>query len=107
SGRSAEAGGTPGPETEESGGLGRYYVDVDAGFILRHEVDDGAGGQTYSAEVTLLDLDPEFEDDTFEVDLPSAAVEVKDSEDGCSSSSGGSGGSGFSFATMPVRFAYV
>ncbi len=104
---SANAVGTSGSETEQTTGVGRFFIDAGAGFILRHEVDAGDGGEMYSAEVTLLDLNPEFGDKVFEADLPAGALEGRPPEGGCSSSTGASSGSGFSFATMPLRFSYI
>jgi len=94
SGSAGSSGGTE-QTLEESGGVGRFLVDVEGGFILRHSIDGGQDQQSLAAEVTLLDLAPSFDDDPFQVAVPSEAIEV-DGSGSCSSS--GTGG---------PRFAHV
>lgn len=90
-----------------SSGLGQFYVDVDAGFILRHTVDGGAGGVSFEAEVTHLELAPHFEEDPFEVDLPPGALEITDPSGSCSASSGGTSPGAGSFSVGRTTFDNV
>lgn len=104
SGESGSAAGSPTTRTEDSGGVGRLYIDEAIGFIVRHEVDGEDGQQSFTVDVTLLDLDPEFGDDLFSAELPDEAVLEEQNSD-CSSS--GSSGTGFTFAPEALTFGYV
>ena|GEM_PF-6906839 len=106
SGSTSTPGGPTTEPPEESGGLGRFYVDPESNFILRYVIDGSPERQSIDAQVILLDLDPEFDGDPFEADLPSSAVELDESEDGCSSSTG-SHGPGPSLSAGSISFGYI
>ncbi len=90
-----------------SGGVGRFYVDVDAGFILRHTVEGGDDGVSFEADVTHLELDPDFDEDSFEIELPPGAVEITAPAGSCSSSSGGTASDLVSLSAGGTTFDHV
>ncbi|MCK9496132.1 MAG: hypothetical protein M0R75_11645 [Dehalococcoidia bacterium] len=77
---SSSTGSSSGAVVDTTSGVGRFYIDEEAGFILRNSVDGGMESQSFNAELTLLDLEPEFEDGRFDIDLPDGAVEDESSE---------------------------
>lgn len=75
---------------DDSGGVGRMWVDEDRMFILRHEIDDGSNMQYALVEVTRVDFDTAFDDDRFEFAPPEGATEEQSDGRGRSSGSGSS-----------------
>ncbi len=63
------------PGEDESGGVGRMWVDLDTMFILRHEIDGGSNMQYVLIEVTRVDHGVEFDDGRFEFVPPDGAIE--------------------------------
>ncbi|MDA1010563.1 MAG: hypothetical protein O2888_03710 [Chloroflexi bacterium] len=95
-----------GVSVERSGGLGRIYVDTGLGMVLRYEVVGNEGrGQDVHAEVTLLDLEPEFTTATFAIE--GAAGRVAESPGSSRCEMHGSGGSGmWTFGSGLLRPGY-
>jgi len=77
-------------DEDDSGGVGRMWVDEDRMFILRHEIDGDSNMQYVLVEVTRVDFDTAFDDDRFEFAPPDGATEDQSSGGTNSSGSGSS-----------------
>ena len=69
--RSSESG------VDRSGGIGRIWIDDETGLIVRNLVDGGASNQYMDGRVTLLELEPHFDVNTFHFEVPNGATRVE------------------------------
>ena len=72
-----------------AGGLFRAFIDPERMFIMRWAVDGEVGGQSYRAEVTVLDYDTDIDAGRFTFEAPHDARETEAlGNQSCSGSSG-------------------
>ena len=84
-----------------AGGLFRAFIDPERMFIMRWAVDGEVGGQTYRAEVTVLDYDTDIDAGRFTFEPPHDARETEALGNQSCSGSSGPLGTGAAFPREP------
>jgi len=90
-------------EYPRGNGTARYYIEPDAKFVLRHTTESSLG--TWDAHVVEFDLDPQFDDERFEANVPDEAVLMPPVAD-CSTE-GPVPGVFFPFPSGFIEFSYA
>ena len=84
-----------------AGGLFRAFIDPERMFIMRRAVDGEVGGQSYRAEVTVLDYDTDIDAGRFTFEPPHDARETEALGNQSCSGSSGPLGTGAAFPREP------